>query len=72
MKKYVMSREERTTAMKPAMTPPNQALPMIALKKEKDKMGNVMTCCKGNVQSSATTTKQVAMAEGLRAYWNVP
>jgi hypothetical protein len=71
IKKYVISSEDRTTAMNPAMTPPNQALPMTAPKK-RNTNGYAMTCCNGKVHSSATTTKQSATAHGFRAYSNIP
>jgi hypothetical protein len=71
IKKYAIRREDWTTAMNPAMAPPNQALPMIAPKK-RNTNGYAMTCCKGKVHSSATTTNESATAHGFRAYSNSP
>src|SRR5580704_14440665 len=67
MKKKVTTSEERMTATKPATMPPNQALPMTA-PKNRNTNGYAMTCWSGNVQSSATSTKQTAIAPGLTPY----
>src|SRR5579863_4676210 len=70
MKKYVIRKEDRTTAIKPAMMPPNQALPIMAAKNRKTN-GYAMTCCNGNVQSSATATKQTEIASGFMPFSNI-
>ena len=65
-----MSTDDIATARKPAMKPPNQALPMTAAKK-RNTNGYAMTCCKGKVHNKATSTKQLAIAHGLIPYWKV-
>jgi len=64
MKKNAISADESTMAQAPAINPPNHALAITAPKNKKTK-GKAMTCCNGKVHSSATRTKQIAMANGF-------
>jgi len=58
------------TATKPAIAPPNQALPMTAPKNRKTN-GYAITCCSGKVHNNATITEQTAMEHGFTTYSNL-